>query len=392
MPIERRKEMLYLDNGATSYPKPEAVIDSYAKYLREVGASPSRGGYETAITAGRKVFETRMNISKLFGSSNPERIIFTKNATEALNLAIFGLLSDGDSVVTTRMEHNAVIRPLLQLEREGKIKIHWAKLTDRGRLDIEHLFELISSNKVKLVITTGMANVTGVVVPFWEIGKFCRERDILYLVDGAQLAGSYPVNVEEDFIDLLAFTGHKSLYGVPGTGGLYIGDRAEKHIKPLIWGGTGGYSELPDMPDLIPDKYEAGTPNTPGIVALGEGVRWLLEKGVESIHLHKRELLRIVLDGLKKIDGVNLFGPDDDVDRSSTIPFTIDGIKPQKIAQLLWNRYKIAIRAGLHCAPHIHQDLGAPDGTARLSFGAFNTKEDAEYAIAAVEEIAKEQK
>ncbi len=387
MSIKPRDKMLYLDNGATSYPKPDVVIEKCANYIRDVGASPSRGGYETAIEAGRQVFETRNNLSKLLGAASPDKIIFTKNATEALNLAIFGMLSDGDKVVTTRMEHNAVIRPLLELERQGKIKVFWAKLKSDGRLDIEHFFELALKNDVKMVITTGMANVTGVIVPFWEIGKFCREHNILYLVDAAQLAGSYRVNIEEDFIDLFAFTGHKALYGVPGTGGLYIGERAKK-LRPLIWGGTGGYSDLPDLPDIVPDKYEAGTPNTPGIAALGAGVKYILERGIDNIHLHKEKLLQTVIDGLQNIPRVKLFGPTDSTDRSSTIPFNIDGMKPKKVAQLLWNRYKIAVRAGLHCAPLIHQDLGVPDGTVRFSFGAFNTIEDAQYAVEAVREIS----
>ena len=382
-------EVLYLDNGATSFPKPDIVVESYSSYLCEIGASPSRGGYKSAIEAGRVVFQTRKSIAELIGAKKPSRIIFTKNATEALNLAIFGLLRQGDRVVTTRMEHNAVIRPLLKLERDGVVKVFWARTREDGRLDVEHLFELAEKPGVKMVITTGMSNVTGVVPPLREIGSFCRERDIIYLVDGAQLLGSYPVNVEEELIDMLAFTGHKAMYGVPGTGGLFVGDRV-KSLKPMLWGGTGGFSELPEMPDIFPDKFEAGTPNTPGIAALGAGVRWVMQQGVDKIRDRKSRILRVMLKRLGEIPGVKLFGPTDEADRGATIPFTLDEVKPQKVAQLLWKRYKIAVRAGLHCAPHIHQDLGAPGGTVRFSFGALNSIEDAHTAAQALQELVKD--
>ncbi|MCD6531074.1 cysteine desulfurase [bacterium] len=390
--MEPRSSITYLDNGATSYPKPEGVIEAYVDYAKNVGASPGRGTYEPAEIAEEKIDATRALVAKLLGAESPERIIFTKNATEALNLVFFGLLQPGDKVVTTRMEHNAVLRPLNELERRGVIEIKWASLTPDGRLDLEHLFELADDPKVRLVATTGIANTTGVIVPFWEIGRFCRERDILYLVDGAQLAGVYPVNVVEDNIDLLAFTGHKGLYGVPGTGGLYIHEGLEHKINPLLWGGTGILGDLPGMPDQLPIKFEAGTPNTPGIVALGEGVRWVLETGVEKIHEHKRQLLSVMLDGLRDAENIKLFGPQDDRDRTAIVPVVIPGAAPEEIAAKLWNRYKIAVRAGCHCAPLIHFDLGEPRGTVRFSFGAFNTTEDAEYAVEALIEIAKEYK
>ncbi len=380
---------LYLDNAATTFPKPPEVLEAYVDYLRRVGASPSRGIYGAALEAGRLLFETRRAIAKIIGAPKPERVIFTKNATEALNLAIFGVVKPGWKVVTTRMEHNAVIRPLLELERRGTIEILWAELQRDGRLNLEHLFELAQKDGVRLVVTTGISNVTGVVVPFWQIGEFCRERDLIYLVDGAQLVGTYPVNVVEDCIDMLAFTGHKSLYGVPGTGGLYVGERVVE-LAPLLWGGTGGQSRLPDMPKVFPDGYEAGTPNTPGIVALGAGANWVLQRGVEKIHQHKQRLLRTMLASLRGADGIRLFGPQDDIDRTAIIPVVVDGQEPKAVAQKLWERYRIAVRAGLHCAPHIHEDLGAPEGTVRFSFGALNTEDDAKRAAEAITQIASE--
>lgn len=386
MAIKARQEVLYLDNASTSFPKPPEVLDAYINFMKHIGTSPGRGSYDLAIEAGKAVFETRRLLAKLLGTKNTDSIIFTKNATEALNLAIFGTLKHGDIVVSSRMEHNAVIRPLLELERRGIIQVRWAKITQDGRLDLENLFELATEKKVRMIAITGMSNVTGVIPPFWEIGEFCRRGDIICLIDGSQLAGTYPVNVDEDLIDIFVFTGHKSLYGVPGTGGLFIGERA-KPVKPLIWGGTGGYAELPDLPDVLPERYEAGTPNAPGIVALGAGLKWLLDIGIEKIHSYKQKALRLMLNEFKEIHAVRLFGPQDDIDRGAVIPITIDGIKPQKVAQLLWKRYKIAIRAGFHCAPHIHFDLGAKDGTIRFSFGALNTQKDAEYAIEAVKEL-----
>ena len=388
--MEPRSEITYLDNGATSFPKPEGVIEAYADYAKNVGASPGRGTYEPAEIAEQKIDETRNLIAQLIGAESGERIIFTKNATEALNLVFFGLLQPGDRVVTTKMEHNAVLRPLYELERRGVIEVKWANLTPDGRLDLEHLFELASDPAVRLVATTGISNVTGVIVPFWEIGKFCRERDIIYLVDAAQLAGVYPVNVREDMIDLLAFTGHKGLYGVPGTGGLYIRPGLESKISPLLWGGTGILGDLRGMPEQLPIKFEAGTPNTPGIVALGAGVKWVLEKGVEAIHEHKQEILSVMLDEVKQIEGVRLFGPRDDRDRTAIVPVVVRGASPKEVAAKLWDRYKITVRAGCHCAPVIHYELGEPKGTVRFSFGAFNTVDDARYAAAALSEIAGE--
>jgi len=388
--MKTRNQMTYIDNGATSFPKPEGVLEAFMEFAKKVGASPERGAYESAHEAERMIYHTRELIAKLLGAKDPDRIAFAKNATEALNLAIFGLIKNGDKVVTTRMEHNAVIRPLIELERQGKIEVLWAQVTPKGRLDLEQLFELAETPGVTMVITTGIANSTGVIVPFWQIGDFCRQRGITYIVDGAQLAGVYPVNVEEDDIDILAFTGHKGLYGVPGTGGLYISEHVESAVHPLIWGGTGGHSDLPTMPSELPDRFEAGTPNTPGIVALGTGVEWVLDRGVENIHQHKQQLLTIMLEMLRDVPGLKLFGPQTDIDRTAIVPVTIDGTNPKDVAKILWDRYKIAVRAGCHCAPQIHFDLGAPKGTTRFSFGEFNTVDDAEYAAEAIIEIAKE--
>jgi len=384
-----RDKMTYLDNGATSYPKPSGVIEAYCDYAKNIGASPARGTYETAEIAEKSIEHTRENIAKLFGAKNPGRIAFTKSATESLNLALFGLLKPGDKVITTRMEHNAVTRPLIELERRGDIEILSAQVTPRGRLDIEHLYELAEKPRVRMIVTTGIANSTGVINPFWEIGEFCRKKEIIYAIDGAQLCGVYPVNVEEDFVDILVFTGHKGLYGVPGTGGLYISEHLGNRIKPLLYGGTGAQSDRTTMPSVLPDRYEAGTPNTPGIIALGTGVQWVLDKGVDEIHRHKQKLLQLMMELLQDAPGIRLFGPQTDLDRTAIVPLVIEDMNPKEAAEQLWVKYKIATRAGCHCAPQVHFDLGAPQGTLRFSFGAFNTVEDAEYAAEAIIEIAK---
>ncbi len=388
--MKTRDKMTYLDNGATSFPKPAGVIEAFSDFARNVGASPGRGAYEPAQIAEAKIYATRESLAKLLGANAPYEIVFTKNATEALNLAIFGLVHEGDKVVTTRMEHNAVIRPLIELEKRGIIEVLWTEVDDNGRLNLEQFIEFLETPGVSLAVTTGIANSTGVIVPFWQIGRFCRERGIIYLVDGAQLCGVYPVNVVEDSIDLLAFTGHKGLYGVPGTGGLYMNKKMKNKLHPLIWGGTGGHSDLPTMPDELPEKYEAGTPNTPGIVALGVGVDWVLSQTVEKIHQHKQELLSTMLDILRDVHNIELFGPKDDIDRTAVVPVIIPSMDPKEVANILWERYKIAVRAGLHCAPQIHFDLGAPQGTVRFSFGASNTVEDAKYAAEAIIEIAND--
>ncbi len=383
-----REKITYLDNGATSFPKPEGVLEAYINFSKNIGASPARGGYATAIEAGRLIFKTRLTLAKILGVEDPARIILTKSATEALNLIFFGYLKPGDKVVSTRMEHNAVIRPLRYLQKKGIIEVLWTRITEDGRLDLDNFIKLAQTSGVKMVVTTGIANSTGVILPVREIGKFCRDRGIVYVVDGAQMAGVYPVNVERDNIDVFVFTGHKGLYGVQGTGGFFFAEHVQ--IQPLILGGTGTRSELDVMPEEIPARFEAGTPNTPGIVALGVGVEWVLGKGIENIHKHKQEILKVMHEKLVDIEGVRTFGPQDIRDRTAIVPIILDCLSPQQTAYKLWQDFKIAVRAGLHCAPHIHGDLGAEKGTVRFSFGINNTIDDALCAVEAIKSIASE--
>lgn len=371
-------KFLYLDHGSTSFPKPKEVVDAYVHYATGIGVSPGRGAYEPAIDAGRAIFNTRKAIAKLINAPLADRIILTKNATEALNIAIFGYLKPGDKVVSTKMEHNAVIRPLLHLQRKGIIDVFWADLNDDATLNMGHFYELANQPGVKMVAVTGISNVTGVVNPLGEIGEFCRKRGITFLVDGAQLLGAYPVDVQAENIDMLAFTGHKCLLGPPGTGGLYV--REGICLEPLLYGGTGGQSELETMPDAVPERYEAGTPNTPGIYALGVAVEYIMNYGVEKIRNHKKEILQIVLDGLSDVPGIRLLGPNDTNNRTAIVPMVLDGISAEQVGQILWKKFRIAIRAGMHCAPMIHRHFGV-SGTARYSFGLTNTKEDAVYAV-----------
>ncbi len=387
--MKRRDKTTYLDNGATSFPKPPEVLTTFCDYVSNIGASPGRGTYRAAEIASEKIEDTRNVLAKLFNAPAPCRMIFTKNATEGMNLALFGILQPGDKVVTSRMEHNAVIRPLAELERRGIIDVLWTKLTPDARLDMAALYENMSQRGVALVVLTGISNSTGVINPIGEIGEFCSKHNILFMVDGAQLCGTYPVDIVRDKIDILVFTGHKSLFGVPGTGGVYISERFESRIKPFVFGGTGTMSDIPEMPAKLPGRYEAGTPNTPGIVALGAGASWVLSRGVEKIHAHKVELLEIMHNRLLGVDRVKLFGPQDTTNRSGVFPIIVEGFDVKELSGRLWNDYGIATRAGCHCAPHLHIDLGYPKGTTRFSFGAFNTTDDAEYATESILDILR---
>lgn len=377
-------KFLYLDHGSTSFPKPEEVVKAYMHYMTTIGVSPGRGAYEPAIEAGRAIFNTRRAIAKLINAHSPERIILTKNATEALNISILGYLKPGDKVVSTLMEHNAVIRPLLHLQKKGIIKVLWADLNDDATLNMKHFYELASQNGIKMVAMTGISNVTGLINPLGEIGEFCKKRGITFLVDGAQMVGAYPVDVRAENIDILAFTGHKCLLGPPGTGGLYVRDGI--WLEPLLYGGTGGQSELEDMPEIIPDKYEAGTPNTPAIYALGKAVEFVMNYGIERAHKHKRELLQIVIEGLSGVRGIRLLGPNDTNNRTAIVPMVFDGVPAEQVAQTLWKRFKIAVRAGMHCAPLIHKRFNI-SSTVRYSFGITNTSEDATHAVECARKI-----
>lgn len=380
--------MIYLDNSATTWPKPPAVIEAMARYLEEIGGNPGRSGHSRSIDAARTLYEAREALAAFFHVRDPLRIVFTLNATDALNLALKGLLQPGDHVITSSMEHNSVMRPLRDLERKG-MGLTVVSCSGAGLLDSDDVEKEILPN-TKMVILTHASNVTGTVLPIRDVGRITRERGLLFLVDAAQTAGAYPIDMEEDCIDLLAFTGHKSLYGPQGTGGLVIGERVrEKEMSPLRQGGTGSRSEFEEQPDFLPDRFESGTPNGIGIAGLLAGLQYLEKRGIDAIRLHEMELIDGLLAGLKKIDRVKIYGFPNGKDRTATLSFNIPGIPSSEVALRLEREFGILCRSGLHCAPSAHRTIGTfPEGTVRFSLGAFNTKEEIDLALQAVSKIA----
>lgn len=379
--------MIYLDNAATSFPKPENVYKDMDACFREYGANPGRAGHKLALKAGRAIFETRELLCELFNISNPMRIIFTSNATDSLNLAIKGVLKEGDHVITSSMEHNSVIRPIKAMEEYG-VESTIVQCKKDGSIEIEDIKKSIKEN-TRLIAITHASNVCGTIMPIEEIGKITAEKGILFLVDAAQSAGIYDIDVEKMNIDLLAFPGHKGLMGPQGTGGLYIKEGI--HIKQMKEGGTGSQSESLLQPDIIPDKYESGTPNTPGIVGLGAGIRYILEKGIENIRKHEEDLTEYMLKELIGIKKVKIYGTQNSKKQASVISLNIGELDSSEVSYILDQAFDIAVRSGLHCSPLSHKTLGTLEqGTVRFSIGCFNTKSDIDKAIEAIKKISEE--
>ena len=382
--------MIYLDNPATSWPKPPQVREAMNRFVEEVGANPGRSGHSLSIEAARIVYEARESLSVLFHVKDSSRIVFTLNATESINLALKGLLKYKDHVITSSMEHNSVMRPLRDLEKRG-IELSIIPCSNEGMLDPKEVERKIRSN-TRMVVLNHASNVTGTLLPVKEVGFIVRKHNLLFLVDAAQTVGAYPIDVEKDGIDLLAFTGHKSLYGPQGTGGLVIGERInEKEMIPLKQGGTGSRSEFEEQPDFLPDRFESGTPNGVGIAGLLAGVQFVLEKGVELIRQDEMTLTQKLIEGLKEIPQVKLYGPKNQNDRIATLSFNFPRFSPSNGASRLEKEFDILCRPGLHCAPAAHHTIGTfPEGTIRFGLGAFNTEEEIETAMQAVSLIAQE--
>jgi cysteine desulfurase family protein len=381
--------MIYLDNAATSYPKPKEVGQAILYFLEKVGASPGRSGHRLSIESGRLLYQTRESLAELFNVTDPLRIIFTLNVTEALNLVLKGLLRPGDQVITSSMEHNSVMRPLRELEKRG-VEVKVVFCSPEGLLDPQDIEKSIKKN-TKLIVLNHGSNVIGTLLPIAEVGEIARKHNILFLVDAAQTAGCYPLDVKKDQIDLLAFTGHKGLYGPPGTGGLVVGERVDiKKLNPLKVGGTGSRSEWEEQPDFLPDIYESGTPNTVGLSGLNEGVRFILKEGIDKICQHELELTQKLTEGLKEIPGAIVYGEDQIKDRVAVISFNIKDQLPSGVGLRLDEEYNIMSRVGLHCAPAAHKTIGTfPTGTIRFSMSWFNTFEEVEQTILAVKNIAR---
>ncbi|MGN9166112.1 aminotransferase class V-fold PLP-dependent enzyme [Tissierellaceae bacterium HCP3S3_D8] len=378
--------MIYFDNAATSFPKPNSVYDKIIGSMKEYGANPGRSGHRLALEASRGIFETRNLLSKLFNTGNPMNIIFTFNCTESLNLGIKGILESGDHVITTSMEHNSVLRPLKYLESMG-VEHTIVGANNMGMIDPVDIENAIRSN-TKLIITTHVSNLTGSIMPVSDIGKIARESGIYYLVDGAQSVGIYDIDVEKMNIDILAFPGHKGLLGPQGTGGLYIRDGI--NLKSIFQGGTGSASHSLEQPEIKPDKYESGTLNASGIIGLGEGVRYIMEKGIENIRVHEEELTKHFIEELINVDRVKMYGPLDISKQGAVVSLNIRNMDSSELAYILDQEYDIAVRPGLHCAPLAHETIGTfEQGTVRFSFGVFNTHDEIEIGVKALKEIAR---
>ena len=382
-------QRIYLDQASTSFPKAPGTADAVFRYMTDCGCNVARGGYSEAYTAEELVYDTRVLLNRLFGGKDEKNVVFTKNVTESLNILIKGLLRPGDHVLVSAMEHNAVMRPLVQLEKEG-ISFTRIPCAADGSMDPADAEALIRPS-TKAVIMLHASNVCGTVLPAAEIGAICRKHGIRFILDTAQTAGVLPISMEDMGIDAVAFTGHKGLLGPQGTGGFLVREGMAAELEPLIAGGTGSISHTEDIPDFMPDRFEAGTLNLPGIAGLKASLDWLLSQPEGSILSHElqltdrfiRKMEGLEKDGLIRIAGKH--GTDGRVGVVSVIPLHRD---PAELAFRLDDQYGIAVRAGLHCAPAAHRTLGTwPTGTVRFSFGIFNTETEADMAAEAAAEL-----
>lgn len=379
---------IYLDNAATSWPKPEAVYNSVDRYLRQLGAPAGRSAYREAAEVERLILDARKHIAGLMGVSDPRRIIFTLNGTDSLNHVLHGYLRAGDHVVTSVCEHNSVLRPLRELAGERGVEVTRVPCDAEGLVDPAAI-EAALRPKTKLIALIHVSNVTGAIQPVAEVGRIAATRGLRFLVDAAQSLGHIPFAVEQLGAHFLAAPGHKGLLGPLGSGVLYIAPGAEQSLAPLRQGGTGTQSESDRQPDSLPDKYEAGNHNVPGIVGLSEGAADVAERGLPAIAEHEQMLAARFLAGLESLSGLRVYGPRDVRQRAGVVSLSIDGYDPQEVASLLDVSYSIQVRSGLHCAPLMHQALGTDvlGGTVRFSFGSFNTPEQVDVAIQALGEI-----
>ncbi|MCM0083226.1 aminotransferase class V-fold PLP-dependent enzyme [Geomonas sp. Red32] len=376
---------LFLDNAATSYPKPETVYRAIDAAMREIGVAPGRGGYRQSLTAARTVFETRSTLADFFGVPDSSRLVFTHSATESLNIAVSGLLKPGDHVVTTSMEHNALVRPLHLLRGRG-VEVTFVQADREGRVSEREIAAAMRPG-TRLVAVTHCSNVSGTIQPVGEIGKVARQGGAVFLVDAAQSAGYLPIDVIELGIDLLAAPGHKGLFGPPGTGILAIGEGIE--LEPLLVGGTGGNASSLEQPEILPERFESGTLNTPALAGLKAGVDFIRETGLEVIRAKEKLLVGMLLEGLSAMEEAVIYGPRGN-DHGGAVSFNLGGRDASEVAFLLDAEYGIAVRAGLHCAPEAHRTLGSyPGGTVRVSPGFFNTEEDIAFFLQSLAGLAR---
>jgi cysteine desulfurase family protein len=378
--------VIYIDNAATSFPKAPGVAEAMVRTLTDAGGNPGRSGHALAVAAQGVVNETRRRLGALLGAPDPSRLVFTANATDALNQALFGLLRPGERVVTTSLEHNAMVRPLAALARRG-VTVEQVACAPDGTIDLDDLARALHVRPTRLVAMLHASNVSGTILPAREAARLAHDHGALFLLDAAQTAGALPIDVRELGIDLLALPGHKGLLGPPGTGALYVA--AGVTLTPLRYGGTGVRSEDELMPEELPEGLEAGTLNTLGLAGLGAALRYLSERGVAAVRAHEVALTERLLAGLHEISGLRVHGVADPARQVATVSISLPGWEPTDLAAVLDSSFGIAVRAGLHCAPGAHRTLGTfPAGTVRLSSGCFTTSEDIDQVVKALGHLA----
>ena len=379
--------MIYMDKAATSYHKPEEVAKAVYEAVKATGNS-GRGANSASLNSTKMLYDTREKLCKLFNGKDSSRIAFTHNATEALNIVIRGLFKEGDHIITTEAEHNSVLRPLYRSRQEENTELTFIKCDKEGRLLISEIEKNIKEN-TKAIICTHASNLTGNIMDIETIGKICKENNLLFIVDASQSAGSIPIDIEKQNIDILCFTGHKSLYGAQGTGGLYV--REGILIDPLKVGGSGIDTYNTEHPAEMPERLEAGTLNSHGIAGLRAGLDFINSTGLEKIHNREKELMWRFYNGVKDIEGVKIYGDFDVKDRCPIVSINLSDYESGAVSDELFTRFEIATRPGGHCAPLMHKALGTVDqGAVRFSFSHFNTEEEVDTAINAVRTLAEE--
>ena len=384
-------DYIYLDNASTSFPKAPTVATAMSDYITNRSININRGSYSLAYDVEDIIYTTRQRLNTLFNGHDPSHVVFTQNVTMSLNMVIKGLLKAGDHVLVSSMEHNAVMRPLTQLLDKG-ITFDIIPCDKTGSIQLESMDSLIRPNTVAMIINHA-SNVCGTIQPLESIGPICKAHNLQFIVDAAQTAGVIPIDVKACHIDALCFTGHKGLLGPQGIGGIILTKEMAQTLTPLIAGGTGSFSHLETLPTHMPDAFESGTLNLPGIIGLNEGLAYIESQGMENIHNHELALTQSFLEGLQSIDGINIVGKQNIQDRTAVVSITIDGMDPASIAYELESNYHIMTRVGLHCAPRAHQTLETyPEGTVRFSFGYANTHKDVETALSALHRIVKNTK
>ncbi|MDD2401149.1 MAG: aminotransferase class V-fold PLP-dependent enzyme [Clostridia bacterium] len=374
---------IYLDHAATSFPKAPGVAAHMNNYLVNIGSNVNRGSYNSSFSAANTVYETRELICKLFNFDKPDNVVFTKNITESLNVLIKGLLKTGDHVLVSSMEHNAVMRPLNSTLKNG-IEISRVPCDNLGCLSLETVEKMIKPN-TKAVIMTHASNVCGTILPLEEIGNICKKKNICFIIDCAQTAGFLDLDFVKLNADALAFTGHKGLLGPQGIGGFIINDNLAKKLEPLIEGGTGSVSEQEIQPQYLPDKFEAGTPNLPGIYGLNAALKYILQKEVKNIRKTELSLTKLFIQSVKKVKGIKLIGSENITERTAIVSLDFPGHDNADISHQLAKDFNIMTRCGLHCAPSAHKTLGTfPQGTVRFSFSQFNNKKEVKLTVNAI--------